>query len=155
MPIKNIADASKGAESYVWYVPNWNGDDVPFIEFKPANADNPTYTGARLAHEKGSDHQRIARGGAQGLTVSKLDQLRESEYPIFAKTIVVGWSGFFEDAPDNAPPDFKPVPHEFKAGDYVRIEALLRALGKVNFDSLREAARSPEKQQAASALGKR
>lgn len=153
MSIKNIANATKLPETFRWYVPNWNGDDPPFLELRPATTENASYTAARLQLEKSADHQRIARGGVNGLTVDKINKLRDADYPIFAKTVVVGWGGFFEDLPEGSPPGAKPAPFVFQQDNHARTEELLRALGPVNFDALREAARTPDRSQAGD-LGK-
>lgn len=137
MSIKNIAEKAKTPKSLRWYVPNWNGDDVPYIDHLPANVDNPRYMSARLKFEKSSEGMKLTRGQ---MTLGKIDAMREADFAIYAETVVTGWGGFFDD-------DGKPF--EFKAGDLPRIQDLLRALGSANFDDLRKSAQSPSQGAAA------
>ncbi len=142
MKLGNLQKATAVPDTLTWYVPNWNSKDtVPSIVIEPATTTNPRYMNARMAWEKSSEGQKIARN-ARNLALSALVQIREADYGVFAH-LVHGWAAIVED-------DGKAV--EFPKADdpqrLAKIEEVLRALGAYNFDDLRNIVRNPERAPA-------
>jgi hypothetical protein len=132
--LSKFAANAKVGDAIRWYMPNWNGDAVPYVDVRPATADNPKWISARIAWEKSPEGQRLTKG--QGVTAGKNDAIREVDYRMFADLLIVGWGNIVDD---------DGVEVKFDAAKPRETEAVLREFGNYNFDDLRQTARQPER----------